>query len=157
MHSALNHNRIPEILAWGGLSSFQSCLDELWTGRWGVSIDFRGFAPIRLTFWLGRALELGLPPRLHPTPPSFIPTRHPPTQWSHRVKHRVTAVSFHTRPETLPLLIADTSVVCLVTVIILKIPLFSLLEMKSCSCKSDSQNKIKVHSQLKGPWKALSP
>lgn len=72
-----------------------------------------------------------------------------------QVKHCVTAVSFHARPETLALLNADTSVVCLVTVIILKIPLFSLLEMKSCSCKSDLQNTVKFHSQLKGPWKAL--
>lgn len=54
-----------------------------------------------------------------------------------------------------PLLNADMSVVCLVTVIILKIPLFSLLAMKSCSYKSDLQNKIKFHSQLKGTWKVL--
>lgn len=28
--------------------------------------------------------------------------------------------------------------------------------MKSCSCKNDLQNKIKFHSQLKGPWKAVT-
>ena len=58
-------------------------------------------------------------------------------------------------PTPQPLLNADTPVVCLVTVIILKIPLFSLLERKSSSHKRDLQNNIKCHPQLKGPRRAL--
>lgn len=53
-------------------------------------------------------------------------------------------------PMPQPLLNADTPVVCLLTVIILKMPLFSLLERKSSSHKRDLQNNIKCHPQLKG-------
>ena len=57
-------------------------------------------------------------------------------------------------PTPQPLLSADTPVVCLLTVIMLKIPLFSLLERKSSSHKRDLQNNIKCHPQLKGPRRA---
>lgn len=79
---------------------FQSHLDALWTTRWGVSIDFKGFAPIKLTFWLGRALAWDYPsPTAHQLPASFQLTTHLHNEAT-QVKH-VTAVSFHTCPETL--------------------------------------------------------
>lgn len=99
----------------------------------------------------------GGPHSLLPAPPASFQVNTRRHGEATQGKCREAAVSFHTCPETSPLLIADMPVVCLVSIIILKIPLFSLLGMKSCSYKGDLQNKTKFHYQLKGPRQAFQP
>lgn len=121
----------------------------------GGSIDFRGICPNQTDTLAGKNLGSGQWPT--PTPTSqLIPTHHTPTQWSHPRKVPGDHSIFPHLPLQLPRpQIADTSAVCLVPIMMLKIHLFSLLGVKSCSSKSDFQNKTKPYSRFEGQQEAL--
>lgn len=94
--------RIPEILAWGGISPFSESLRWLVNKQMGSLNRFQGTCPNQADILAGKGFGTVLHLPHCPPSSSFIPTRHPPTQWGTQVKHGVIAVSFYAGPETLP-------------------------------------------------------
>lgn len=102
MHFALNHKRIPEILAWGGVSQFSESLRWIRNKQMGSLNGFQGICPNQADILAGKGSGMVLfLPHCPPSLASFQLPTHLHTQWSTQGKHVVTAVSFHACPETL--------------------------------------------------------